>query len=194
MHGWWQPGRRTLQPSRPRRARRRAQDQPPGAAGAPGHVIGTATGRLFPVGGHVVAGSPVGSAALDELVDIHDMRRRHAQDPERHPMHLGRRDLAEPDVGIVEGSRRIRDEGDAVAVEHGVARRRVTAVLGRHAGHRDGVDLLGAQDDVEVSAHEAAVAVLLEDRLVLGRRDLVIDVDAGLAVAPRTRAFVACCR
>ena len=88
----------------------------------------------------------------------------------------------EASIRIVVGRRRIREEHHAIVAEHGITRRRVTAILRRCSGDDDRVDAPFAQDDVEVRAEEAAVAMLL-DHVLAGRRgEIGIDVHSRRAV------------
>src|SRR5438132_14055716 len=69
---------------------------------------------------------------------------------------------------------------DVVVVEKGVAGGRFDAAAGRGAGHDDRSNAVAAQDQVEVGAPEAAVAVLLDRHLARApvRSDRVAEVGA----------------
>lgn len=106
------------------------------------------------------------------------MRGGNGENPQRDPMDLLRRNPPETDIGIIVGSRGVGNEGNTLATEHRVAGSRMTAILGCHARHNDGLNLFRAQDDIEIGSEEGAVAALFNDHLIAIRGNVRIDFDA----------------
>src|SRR2546427_218652 len=67
-------------------------------------------------------------------------------------------------------------------IKHRLPRRGVAAVLGSRPRDDDGIDSPLTQDNVQVRAKKAAVAMLLDDMLAGCRRQLRVDVHARRAI------------
>jgi hypothetical protein len=80
-------------------------------------------------------------------------------------MDVGRWHPAQSSVRVVIGGCRVRQKNDPVVAKHRVPRRGVVAILSGRPRDDDGIDSPLAQDNVQVRAKKAAVAMLLDDML-----------------------------
>src|SRR5205823_12849379 len=85
-------------------------------------------------------------------------------------------------VRVVIGGGRVRQKDDPVVAKHRVPCGGVAAILGSRPRDDDGIDTPLAQDKVQVRAKKAAVAMLLDDMLTGGRRQLRVDVHPRCAI------------
>jgi hypothetical protein len=89
-----------------------------------------------------------------------------------------------PSVWVVIGCCRVRQKDDPVVAKHRVPCCCVAAILGGRPRDDDGIDFPLAQDNVQVRAKKAAVAMLLDDMLTGCRRQLRVDVYPSDAILP----------
>src|SRR3981081_457030 len=97
---------------------------------------------------------------------------------QRRVVHVGGWHRAKSPVWIVIGSCRVRQKDDSVVAKHCVPRRGLAAILSSGPRDDNGIDSPLPQDNVEVSAKKAAVAMLLDNMLADCRRDLRVDLHA----------------